>query len=53
MITLSAPGTPTPRGYGALGSDALRAFESYTLDFNAMRLELGPPIPAQAPAASH
>ena len=35
--------------YGALGSDALRAFESYTLDFNAMTLELGEPVPAAAP----
>jgi hypothetical protein len=52
-ITLPAPGAPTPRSYGALGSDALRAFESYTLDFNAMRLELGVPIPAPAPAAGH
>ena len=35
---------PPPRFYGTLGSNALRAFESYTLDFAAMRLELGEPV---------
>ena len=49
-ITLPADGSPPPRDYGTLGSEALRAFESYTLDFRAMRLELGPPVPAPAPA---
>jgi len=32
--------------FGTLGSNFLRAFESYTLDFNAMRLELGEPVRA-------
>ena len=32
--------------FGTLGSNLLRAFESYTLDFNAMRLELGEPVRA-------
>ena len=50
-IALPAPGGPAPRRYGQLGSEALRAFESYTLDFNAMRLDLGPPVPPAAPAA--
>src|SRR6185369_14443572 len=51
-IELPAPGPP-PRGYGQLGSEALRAFESYTLDFNAMRLEVGPPVPPAAAPAAH
>jgi hypothetical protein len=34
-------------------SEALRAFESYTIDFHAMWLELGPPVPAPAPAPAH
>ena len=50
-IALPAPGGPAPRTYGSLGSAALRLFESYTIDFNAMRLDLGPPVPAEAPAA--
>jgi hypothetical protein len=29
-----------------LGSDVLRAFESYTLDLRAMRLELEAPVQA-------
>jgi predicted aspartyl protease len=45
-IALPAPGRPPQRRYGQLGSEALRAFESYTLDLNAMRLDLGPPVPA-------
>jgi len=54
-IELPGQGGPPPRNYGNLGSDALRAFESYTLDFEAMRLELGPPVPAPtaAPAPAH
>ena len=48
-IALPEPGAAPPRDYGTLGSEALRAFESYTLDFRGMRLELGPPIPAPAP----
>ncbi|HYJ52549.1 MAG TPA: retropepsin-like aspartic protease [Allosphingosinicella sp.] len=39
---------PPPRNYGVLGSNALRAFESYTLDFRAMRLELGEPVRSAA-----
>ena len=35
---------PEPAFYGTLGSDVLRRFDSYTLDFNAMRLELGEPV---------
>lgn len=49
-IALPAPGAAPPRRYGDLGSEALRAFQSYTLDFNAMRLDLGPPVPAAPPA---
>jgi hypothetical protein len=56
-IALAAPGAPEPRDNGTLGSEALRAFQSYTLDFRAMRLELGPPVPpaatAPATAAAH
>ena len=50
-VDLAEPGAPPPRDYGKLGSEALRGFESYTLDFRAMRLELGPPVPAPAAAA--
>jgi hypothetical protein len=39
-VSLPAEG-PKPRFYGTLGSNALRAFESYTIDFTTMRLELG------------
>ena len=37
--------------YGTIGSNLLRAFQSYTLDFNAMRFELGAPVPPPAPAS--
>jgi predicted aspartyl protease len=47
-IALAAPGAHPPRMFGAIGSDSLRAFESYTLDFNFMRLEVGPPVPPAA-----
>ena len=47
-VSLPAEG-PKPRFYGTLGSNALRAFESYTVDFAAMRLELGEPVRAEAP----
>jgi len=53
QIALAAPGGPTPRMYGAIGSDSLRAFESYTLDFRAMRLDLGPPVATAAAPAGH
>jgi clan AA aspartic protease (TIGR02281 family) len=33
-----------PRFNGTLGSNALRAFRSYTIDYAAMRLELGEPL---------
>lgn len=35
-----------PRVYGTLGSNALRGFESYTIDFATMRLDLGAPVTA-------
>jgi predicted aspartyl protease len=44
-IGLPAAEGPAPRFVGVLGSDVLRAFESYTLDLRAMRLELGAPAP--------
>jgi predicted aspartyl protease len=45
-ITLPAAGTPTPPSNGTLGQDVLRRFDSYTLDFRAMRLSLGAPVAA-------
>jgi predicted aspartyl protease len=39
-VSLPAEG-PAPTVYGTIGSDTLERFESYTLDFGAMRLELG------------
>jgi predicted aspartyl protease len=45
-VTLPGDG-PAPRYYGMLGSNLLRAFESYTIDFAAMRLELGEPVPSE------
>ena len=50
-LQISLPGDgPAPRFNGVLGSDVLRRFESYTLDFARMRLNLGAPVvvPAQA-----
>lgn len=45
QVSVSLPGAgPAARHYGVLGSNLLRAFESYTLDFAAMRLELGAPV---------
>ena len=41
-VSLPAEG-PTPTSYGTIGSDLLGRFESYTIDFGAMRLELGEP----------
>jgi predicted aspartyl protease len=35
---------PEARDYGTLGSNALRTFQSYTLDLRTMRLELGEPV---------
>jgi hypothetical protein len=47
-IALPSAQGPAPRFIGVLGSDVLRAFESYTLDFHAMRLDLGAPVQAAA-----
>ncbi len=48
-LQIGLPGDgPAPRFNGVLGSDVLRRFESYTLDFRTMRLSLGAPV---APAA--
>jgi len=43
-VALPAEGAPSGLRYGILGSDVLRRFQSYTIDFNAMRLELGEPV---------
>jgi predicted aspartyl protease len=44
-VSIALPGQgPRPRSYGQLGSSLLRRFDSYTLDFAAMRLELGAPL---------
>jgi hypothetical protein len=43
-IGLPATDGPAPRFMGVLGSDVLGRFDSYTLDFHAMRLELGAPV---------
>lgn len=48
QIALPAAGGPPPRFYGVLGADVLRRFASYTIDFTAMRLELGEPVEALA-----
>lgn len=49
-LAISLPGDgPPPRFNGVLGADVLRRFESYTLDFEAMRMSLGTPVQA-APA---
>ncbi|WP_162806760.1 pepsin/retropepsin-like aspartic protease family protein [Sphingosinicella terrae] len=53
-VTLAAE-EPEPRFNGTLGSNALRTFESYAIDFRAMRLELGPdraPVAVPTPSAS-
>ena len=48
-LPIGQPGDgPEPRFFGTLGSNALRAFSSYTIDFTAMRLDLGPPVPPPA-----
>ena len=47
-LTIELPGSgPDPDDNGTLGSDVLRRFESYTLDFGAMRLSLGAPVTAR------
>lgn len=45
-IALPAAGGPPPQLNGTLGQDVLRRFDSYTLDFRAMRLSLGAPAAA-------
>ena len=32
------------KNFGVLGQDVLRAFDSYTLDFDHMQFEIGPPV---------
>lgn len=47
QLNIELPGSgPAPDDNGTLGSDVLRRFESYTLDFRAMRLSLGAPVAA-------
>lgn len=47
QLTIALPGDGTePDDNGTLGSDILRRFESYTLDFARMRLSLGAPVGA-------
>ena len=49
QLNIELPGSgPEPDDHGTLGSDLLRRFESYTLDFRAMRLSLGAPVGAAA-----
>ena len=43
-VSLPEEGGREPRAYGTLGSSVLLAFDSYTLDFRAMRFELGEPV---------
>ena len=47
-IALPAADGPPPQDNGTLGQDVLRRFDSYTLDFRAMRLSLGAPVAAAA-----
>ena len=50
-LQVALPGDAPPhRDYGTLGSNALRTFRSYTIDFASMRLDLGEPVPAPASA---
>ncbi len=52
QLNIELPGTgPEADDNGTLGSDILRRFESYTLDFRTMRLSLGAPVTATAPAS--
>jgi predicted aspartyl protease len=49
QLTIALPGDgPEADDNGTLGSDVLRRFESYTLDFRRMRLSLGAPVGARA-----
>lgn len=45
-VTLRDSADVRVRNQGVLGGDVLNAFDSWTLDFRAMRLELGAPIAA-------
>jgi hypothetical protein len=45
-IALPVAGEAAPQLNGTLGQDVLRRFDSYTLDFIAMRLSLGTPVTA-------
>lgn len=49
-IALPEAGGRPPQLNGTLGQDVLRRFDSYTMDFRAMRLSLGAPLAATAPA---
>ncbi|WP_129790925.1 aspartyl protease family protein [Sphingosinicella sp. CPCC 101087] len=50
-VTVTLPeGATQPSNFGTLGSNVLRAFESYTIDFEAMRLDLGAPATVAAAA---
>lgn len=51
-IETSSARVAASKFYGTLGKDVLEAFDSYTIDFNAMRLEVGAPLraPGQATA---
>ncbi|HTU11715.1 MAG TPA: retropepsin-like aspartic protease [Allosphingosinicella sp.] len=47
QLTIALPAAgPASRFNGVLGSDVLRRFESWTLDFGAMRLSVGAPLAA-------
>lgn len=52
-IVLPVAGSPPPQTNGTLGQDVLRRFDSYTLDFLAMRLSLGAPLAPPAPSTAH
>jgi predicted aspartyl protease len=45
-IALPEAGSPPPELNGMLGQDVLRRFDSYVMDFQAMRLSLGAPLAA-------
>jgi clan AA aspartic protease (TIGR02281 family) len=49
-VALPEEGTP-PSNFGTLGSNVLREFESYTIDFAAMRIDLGAPTAPDAASA--
>jgi predicted aspartyl protease len=50
-LSVALPGDgPAGRDYGVVGEDLLRGFQSYEIDFRAMRLELGEPVAPRNPA---